>query len=123
MEIVFGKKRPTALVDHPDVALITFTGSPEVGWGIRARAPRKRVGLELGNNAPCIIEADGDAQDEWMSHVAAMASDTLFQTADSWYVGANIPGKARGFNFYIGPGYISRCNEVAANGYLGFTLA
>jgi acyl-CoA reductase-like NAD-dependent aldehyde dehydrogenase len=31
-----------------------------VGWGIRARAPRKRVGLELGNNAPCIVEADGD---------------------------------------------------------------
>jgi acyl-CoA reductase-like NAD-dependent aldehyde dehydrogenase len=49
-----------ALVDHPDVALITFTGSPEVGWSIRARAPRKRVGLELGNNAPCIIEPDGD---------------------------------------------------------------
>lgn len=49
-----------ALVDHPDVALITFTGSPEVGWSIRARAPRKRVGLELGNNAPLIIEADGD---------------------------------------------------------------
>lgn len=51
-----------ALVDHPDVALITFTGSPEVGWAIRARAPRKRVGLELGNNAPCIIESDGDWQ-------------------------------------------------------------
>ena len=51
-----------AIVDHPDIALITFTGSPEVGWGIRARAPRKRVGLELGNNAPCIIEADGDWQ-------------------------------------------------------------
>ncbi len=49
-----------ALVDHPDVALITFTGSPDVGWGIRARAPRKRVGLELGNNAPVIIEPDGD---------------------------------------------------------------
>ena len=49
-----------AIVDHPDIALITFTGSPPVGWGIRARAPRKRVGLELGNNAPCIIEADGD---------------------------------------------------------------
>ena len=49
-----------AIVDHPDIALITFTGSPAVGWGIRARAPRKRVGLELGNNAPCIIEADGD---------------------------------------------------------------
>jgi acyl-CoA reductase-like NAD-dependent aldehyde dehydrogenase len=49
-----------AIVDHPDVALITFTGSPEVGWGIRARAARKRVGLELGNNAPLIVEADGD---------------------------------------------------------------
>lgn len=55
-----------ALVDNPDVALITFTGSPEVGWGIRARAPRKRVGLELGNNAPVIIEADGD----WASAAA-----------------------------------------------------
>src|SRR4029077_817855 len=49
-----------ALVDHPDVALIPFTGSPPVGWGIRERAPRKRVGLELGNNAPVIIQADGD---------------------------------------------------------------
>jgi acyl-CoA reductase-like NAD-dependent aldehyde dehydrogenase len=49
-----------ALVDDERIALITFTGSPEVGWGIRARAPRKRVGLELGNNAPVIIAADAD---------------------------------------------------------------
>ena len=49
-----------AIVDHPDIALITFTGSPDVGWGIRARAPRKRIGLELGNNAPVIIEPDSD---------------------------------------------------------------
>jgi acyl-CoA reductase-like NAD-dependent aldehyde dehydrogenase len=49
-----------ALVDHDDVALITFTGSPEVGWGIKQRAPRKHVGLELGNNAPVVIAADGD---------------------------------------------------------------
>jgi acyl-CoA reductase-like NAD-dependent aldehyde dehydrogenase len=55
-----------ALVDHPDVALITFTGSPDVGWGIRARAPRKRVGLELGNNAPVIVESDSD----WEAAVA-----------------------------------------------------
>ena len=55
-----------AIVDHPDIALITFTGSPDVGWSIRARAPRKRVGLELGNNAPCIIEPDGD----WKSAAA-----------------------------------------------------
>jgi acyl-CoA reductase-like NAD-dependent aldehyde dehydrogenase len=40
--------------------MITFTGSPEVGWGIRARAARKKVGLELGNNAPVILEPSGD---------------------------------------------------------------
>ena len=49
-----------AIVDHPDIAMITFTGSPEVGWGIRSRAARKKVGLELGNNAPVIIEPSGD---------------------------------------------------------------
>src|SRR5262249_32811813 len=40
--------------------MITFTGSPPVGWDIRAKAPRKKVGLELGNNAPVIIEPSGD---------------------------------------------------------------
>jgi acyl-CoA reductase-like NAD-dependent aldehyde dehydrogenase len=49
-----------AIVEHPGVAMITFTGSPEVGWAIRATAARKKVGLELGNNAPVIIEPDGD---------------------------------------------------------------
>jgi acyl-CoA reductase-like NAD-dependent aldehyde dehydrogenase len=49
-----------ALVDHADVAMITFTGSPDVGWSIKARAPRKKVGLELGNNAPVILEGDSD---------------------------------------------------------------
>src|ERR671910_783163 len=48
------------LVMHRDVAMITFTGSPEVGWGIRERAARKKVSLELGNNSPVIIEPDGD---------------------------------------------------------------
>jgi acyl-CoA reductase-like NAD-dependent aldehyde dehydrogenase len=49
-----------AVVDHDGIAMITFTGSPDVGWGIKARAPRKKVGLELGNNAPLIIEPSGD---------------------------------------------------------------
>jgi acyl-CoA reductase-like NAD-dependent aldehyde dehydrogenase len=51
-----------ALVDHPGVALITFTGSPDVGWAIRQRAPKKKVGLELGNNAPVIIEPTADIE-------------------------------------------------------------
>ena len=48
------------LVEHPDVSMITFTGSPEVGWGIRSRAARKKVSLELGNNSPIVIEPDAD---------------------------------------------------------------
>jgi acyl-CoA reductase-like NAD-dependent aldehyde dehydrogenase len=49
-----------ALVDHPDVPLISFTGSPPVGWGIRQRQPRKEVELELGNSTPVIVCADAD---------------------------------------------------------------
>ncbi len=49
-----------ALVDHPDVPMISFTGSPEVGWGIRARQPRKEVALELGNSTPVIVAHDAD---------------------------------------------------------------
>src|SRR5690348_13839283 len=49
-----------AVVEHDGIAMITFTGSPDVGWGIKARAPRKKVGLELGNNAPLILEPSAD---------------------------------------------------------------
>jgi acyl-CoA reductase-like NAD-dependent aldehyde dehydrogenase len=55
-----GSEVGDALVTHDDVALLTFTGSGEVGWGIRAQAPRKKVDLELGNNSPLIVHADGD---------------------------------------------------------------
>ncbi len=49
-----------ALVEHPDVAYVSFTGSSEVGWGIAAKAPRKKVALELGNSSPVVIDAGGD---------------------------------------------------------------
>jgi acyl-CoA reductase-like NAD-dependent aldehyde dehydrogenase len=64
-----GSEVGAALVEHDDVAMITFTGSPEVGWGIRAEAPRKKVSLELGNNAPVIIQPDGD----WRTAAAKIA--------------------------------------------------
>jgi acyl-CoA reductase-like NAD-dependent aldehyde dehydrogenase len=51
-----------ALVDHPDVPMISFTGSPPVGWGIRQRQPRKHVALELGNSTPVLVEPDGDLE-------------------------------------------------------------
>src|SRR5205085_1560033 len=49
-----------AIVEHPGIALISFTGSGKVGWEIKEKAGRKKVGLELGNNAPIILEPDGD---------------------------------------------------------------
>lgn len=57
------------LVEHDDVAMITFTGSPDVGWAIAAKAARKKVGLELGNNAPLIIDESGD----WEAAAAKVA--------------------------------------------------
>jgi acyl-CoA reductase-like NAD-dependent aldehyde dehydrogenase len=49
-----------ALIEDERVKVITFTGSGDVGWKLRERAPRKRVNLELGNATPLIVEADAD---------------------------------------------------------------
>ncbi|MBI4877333.1 MAG: aldehyde dehydrogenase family protein [Acidobacteria bacterium] len=55
-----GSVAGSALVDSPHVAMITFTGSREVGLGIRAQAGLKRVTLELGGNSALVIEPDAD---------------------------------------------------------------
>ena len=71
------------------------------------------------------IEADATAQDQWVEHVNEVADRTLFPQANSWYVGANIPGKPRVFMPYAGGvvPYRRKCDEVAANGYEGFRLS
>jgi acyl-CoA reductase-like NAD-dependent aldehyde dehydrogenase len=48
------------LIEDERVRAITFTGSSAVGWGLRERAPRKKVNLELGNATPLIVAADAD---------------------------------------------------------------
>ncbi len=70
------------------------------------------------------IEAQPEAQDQWVAHVNEVADRTLFPQANSWYVGANIPGKPRVFMPYAGGvvPYRRKCEEVAANGYEGFLL-
>ena len=71
------------------------------------------------------IEASEAAEDAWVAHVNAEADLTLFPKAASWYMGANIPGKARVFMPFVGGigRYRARCDEVAANGYQGFEIA
>lgn len=58
-----GREAAVPLVAHDVPAMITFTGSVGVGWSIAAAAPRKRVALELGSNAPVIVEPDADLDD------------------------------------------------------------
>jgi hypothetical protein len=69
-------------------------------------------------------EATAEAEAGWVQHVAEVGSLTLFPAADSWYTGANVPGKARVFLPYIGGvgAYRQICDEVAADSYRGFTL-
>ena len=70
------------------------------------------------------IEASREAEADWIAHVNAVAQRTLFLTCNSWYLGANIPGKPRMFMPLVGfPAYADRCAEVARNGYSGFVLA
>jgi cyclohexanone monooxygenase len=69
------------------------------------------------------IEATLDAEEHWVEHVNAVANETVYPSCNSWYLGANIPGKARVFMPLLGfPPYVEKCEEVAANGYEGFTL-
>jgi cation diffusion facilitator CzcD-associated flavoprotein CzcO len=65
-----------------------------------------------------------EAEDEWVDHVNEVANYTLFPHANSWYMGANVPGKPRVFMPYIGglPRYTKVIDEVAGDGYRGFTL-
>ena len=72
-----------------------------------------------------IMEADLAAQDAWVAHVNEVADRTLFPQANSWYMGANVPGKPRVFMPYVGgfANYRRKCAEVAAQGYDGFRLS
>jgi cyclohexanone monooxygenase len=56
--------------------------------------------------------------------VNAMAGITLFPTCNSWYLGANVPGKTRVFMPFVGfPMYAEKCAQVAQDGYEGFVLS
>jgi len=69
------------------------------------------------------IEAAEAAQEAWVDYVNAVADMTLFPTCNSWYLGANVPGKTRVFMPLPGfPPYAEQSAAVAANGYEGFTL-
>jgi cyclohexanone monooxygenase len=113
----------------PNLFIITGPGSPSVlsnmivsieqhvDWIADAIAHMRDRGFSS-------IEAEKDAEDKWVAHVNEVAFSTLYPQANSWYMGANIPGKPRIFMPYIGGvgPYRQICNEVAAKGYEGFAM-
>jgi cyclohexanone monooxygenase len=68
------------------------------------------------------IEPTIEAEDAWVNHVNEVANGTLYPTTNSWYIGANIPGKPRVFMPYVGgvPAYRQKCKDVVDNDYEGF---
>jgi cation diffusion facilitator CzcD-associated flavoprotein CzcO len=79
----------------------------------------------LAERGTPIIEATQKAQDAWVDHVDEISKRGLYTRADSWYLGANIPGKPRVFMPYAGgvAAYRLTCDSVAANDYEGFALS
>jgi len=70
------------------------------------------------------IEPTVEAEDAWVNHVNDVAGGTLFNSCNSWYLGANVPGKKRIFMPYVGfPPYAEKCREVVARGYDGFRFS
>jgi len=114
----------------PNLFIITGPGSPSVlsnmivsieqhvDWIADCLAYLRERGLDT-------MEAKKEDEDNWVAHVNEVAYTTLYPQANSWYMGANIPGKPRIFMPYIGGvgPYRQICNEVAAKGYEGFTMA
>jgi cyclohexanone monooxygenase len=81
--------------------------------------------LHLKSAGRSQIEALPEAQVAWVSHVNEVARESLHNDpgCNSWYLGSNIPGKPRVFMPLIGfPPYVERCEQIAANGYAGFSL-
>ena len=113
----------------PNMFMITGPGSPSVLSNMPASIEQHIEWISdfleyLREHGIKIAEADFDAETAWVSHVNEIAEPTMFMLANSWYLGANIPGKPRVFMPYAGGlgTYREKCNEVAHNGYEGFIL-
>lgn len=118
-----------AVAGFPNLFTITGPGSPSVLVNV-VRAIEQHVDwvmdclLRLREDGVEVIEARAETQREWVETVNAVAEATLFVKADSWYLGANIPGKPRVFLPYAGGllAYRQACDAAAADGYRGFRL-
>ena len=114
----------------PNLFMITGPGSPSVLSNMIVSIEQHVDWVcdaieHLDEQGFATIEPTPEAQDGWVDHVNQIASYTLYPKANSWYMGANVPGKPRVFMPYAGGvgEYRKKCDEVAAKGYDGFLLA
>jgi cyclohexanone monooxygenase len=114
----------------PNLFMITGPGSPSVLSNMMVSIEQHVDWISdclahLGSRQLDCIEPTPAAENAWVQHVNDVADTTLYPSAASWYMGANIPGKPRVFMPYIGGvgAYRQKCDEIAANGYQGFVLA
>jgi cyclohexanone monooxygenase len=119
-----------AVAGFPNLFMITGPGSPSVLSNMIVSIEQHVDWIVdciryLRENDRGRIEARVEAEDAWVSHVNEIGQMTLYPQANSWYMGANIPGKPRVFMPYIGgvAAYRQKCDEVAAKGYEGFEIA
>ncbi|MGV0778246.1 flavin-containing monooxygenase [Mycolicibacterium elephantis] len=113
----------------PNLFLVSGPGAPAVlaNMVLHAEANVNWIAEAisyLDGHGYTAIEATGEAVDNWIAECNRRAEATLFPRANSWYMGANVPGKPRGFMLFIGGfgTYLDICAEVAAAGYKGFRL-
>ena len=118
------------MAGFPNLFTITGPGSPSVltnmlpsieqhvEWVTDCLAYLKERGIGR-------IEPTSDAEDEWMEHNKDVSGSHIRSSCNSWYVGANVPGKPRVFMPYVGgfPAYVKKCEEVVAADYAGFALS
>ena len=118
-----------AMSGFPNLFTVTGPGSPSVLCNMLVAIEQHVNWIgecidHLREHSYAAIEALPDAEQEWIAHVTAVAEGTMYTTpsCNSWYLGANIPGKPRIFMPYVGgyPRYRERCESVVANGYEGF---
>ena len=114
----------------PNLFLITGPGSPSVLSNMLVSIEQHVDWItncigELADRQLSTIEPMPGAEAEWVAHVNEVASGTLYLQANSWYLGANVPGKPRVFMPYVGGvgAYREKCDAVAANDYEGFELS
>ena len=114
----------------PNLFLITGPGSPSVLSNVIVSIEQHVEWVTdcmstMTTQGRTTIEPTEQAEAEWTAHVASLGSQTLFADGESWYMGSNVPDKPRVLLPYAGgvPAYRQRCDQVAAQGYAGFTFA